>query len=154
MYTGVVHEPMGAQALYLKSESERQDVLSSGLQSMVVDEDDSECDFPDVEEQLEDMEEVKVETLPFAEEQRKIISSLEPPLQCGDVWNLISAPWFEKWKRCVGYEGGKASGSVEELAPIDNSHLLAESGNTKLGLQEGVDFFVIHHSQWRKLQLW
>mmetsp|Transcript_20550 Transcript_20550/g.78775 ORF Transcript_20550/g.78775 Transcript_20550/m.78775 type:complete len:692 (+) Transcript_20550:604-2679(+) len=81
----------------------------------------------------------------------------QPRLEAGDVWYLIDATWYRKWKRYVRWD--TMIPRAARPGPIDNRPLLEDPEGdgeslVKANVQEMTDFYIITGEEWEQLLVW
>lgn len=91
--------------------------------------------------------------------QRKTIKRLLDlhSLKEGETWHPIALKWWQAWTNHVRFEDDDQElGDDPSPGPIDNSDLSLEPCSSLLqqGLEENIDFKLVHSSIWKLLQDW
>ncbi|BES88324.1 unnamed protein product [Nesidiocoris tenuis] len=92
---------------------------------------------------------------PSIEEQKEFVQTqLSRPMVSGETWYLVDAKWMKLLGGYLGLGGSNSRFLATNPGTIDNTRLLNEDGGLNLGLEEGVDYELVHEQLWTQLVEW
>jgi hypothetical protein len=91
--------------------------------------------------------------------QKQEIKGLSSEMQAGDVWYVVDAHWWRKWKEFTGYDvvDGQEFDGGENPGPLSNGELLSPDDDlpeVRENAQESEDYVLLSQQTYKCIMKW